>query len=391
MQTAFSRTLRVLNADRHAGAAVAIPSIAVLLSAWTVWCVRAEVTLREVTSVARLEVDRAIYPIQSPAAGRVSETWLAVGRKVRAGDLLVALDTSAERLQAGEEQARLAGLKPQVEALRRQIASEGEARGAEREASRVAAEEARANAQQAEAPASYNAQEQERLRQLRAEGLIPERDYQRGRAAAQQANFAAERERLAVRRIQQEQRTRESDRESRIRALEAEIVQLEGTMATSRAALERLENEIARRVVRAPADGTLGETAALRVGAVLREGDRVAALVPEGRLMVVAQFPPAAALGRIAPGQPAVLRLDAFPWLQYGPVAARVARVASEVRDGTVRVEMTVDAAHSPRVPLQHGLPGSVEVQVERVTPAALILRTAGRMMASARSAYGQP
>jgi membrane fusion protein (multidrug efflux system) len=278
-----------------------------------------------------------------------------------------------------------------VEALRRQIASEREARGAEQEASGVAAEEARANARQAEAPASYNAQEQERLRQLRAEGLIAERDYQRGRTAAQQANFAAEREHIAVRRIEQEQRTRESDRESRIRALEAEIVRLEGTMATSRAALGRLENEIARRVVRAPADGKLGETAALRVGAVLHEGDRVAALVPDGRLIVVAQFPPAAALGRIAPGQLAVLRLDGFPWLQYGPVKAQVARVASEVRDGTVRVEMAVDTSGSARVPLQHGLPGSVEVQVERVTPAALILRTAGRMMASSRSAYGQP
>lgn len=77
--------------------------------------------------------------------------------------------------------------------------------------------------------------------------------------------------------------------------------------------------------------------------------------------------------------------------MQYGPVPATVARVASEVRDGRVRVEMTVDPSRNPRVPLQHGLPGSVEVLVERVTPAALILRTAGRMMASSRSGYGQP
>jgi multidrug resistance efflux pump len=391
MPTAFSRTLRLLNADGYRGTALGILAVALLLGAWTAWCVRAQVTVREVSSTARLEVDRAVYPIQSPTAGRVAETWLAVGRQVHAGDLLVKLDTSAEQLQAGEERARLAALAPQVEALGRQIVSEQEARGAEQEASKVAAEEAAANARQAEAPASYNAIEQERLQQLHAEGLIPERDYQRGRATAQQSHFAAEREQIAVRRIQQEQRTRESDRESRIRALEAEIVRLEGAIATSRAAIVRLENEIERRVVRAPASGRLGETAALRVGAVLREGDQVAALVPDGRLIVVAQFPPAAALGRIAPGQSAVLRLDGFPWMQYGPVPATVARVASEVRDGRVRVEMTVDPSRNPRVPLQHGLPGSVEVLVERVTPAALILRTAGRMMASSRSGYGQP
>ena len=391
MQTAFSRTLRVLHADRHRGTALGISALAVLLAAWIAWCLLAQVTLREVSSMARLEVDRAVYPIQSPAAGRVTETRLAVGRQVRAGDLLVELDTSAERLQAGEERTRLAALEPQVEALRRQIASEQAAGGAEQEASQVATEEARANARQAEAPATYNAAEQERLQQLHAEGLIAERDYQRGRADAQQTHFTAEREQIAVRRIEQEQRTRESDRESRIRALETEIVRLEGAISTSRAAIERLENEIERRVVRAPASGRLGEAATLRVGAVLHEGDQVATLVPEGRLIVVAQFPPAAALGRIAPGQPAVLRLDGFPWMQYGPVTASVARVASEVRNGTVRVEMTVDAARNPRIALQHGLPGSVEVEVERVTPAALILRTAGRVASSSRSAYRQP
>ena len=391
MQTAFSRTLRVLKADSHRGSALGLVAIAVLLSVWTAWCLLAHVTLREVASSARVEVDRAVYPIQSPTAGRVTQTWLSVGSQVRAGDLLVKLDTSAEQLQAGEERTRLAALAPQVEALRRQIASEQGARGAEQEASKIAAEEARANARQAEVPASYNAIEQDRLQQLHAAGLIPERDYQRGRASAEQTHFTAEREQIAVRRIEQEQRTREGDRESRIRAFESEIVRLEGAMTTSRAAIQRLENEIERRAVRAPAAGRLGEAAALRAGTVLHEGEQVAALVPDGRLIVVAQFPPAAALGRIAVGQPAVLRLDGFPWMQYGPVSASVARVASEVRDGTVRVEMTVDAARNPRVPLQHGLPGSVEVQVERVTPAALILRTAGRMVAAPRSAYGQP
>ena len=36
-----------------------------------------------------------------------------------------------------------------------------------------------ANARQAETPAKFNAAEEERLRQLHAEGLISERDYQR--------------------------------------------------------------------------------------------------------------------------------------------------------------------------------------------------------------------
>jgi membrane fusion protein (multidrug efflux system) len=364
-----------------AGLAAAV----VILGGWAAWAGMARVTLYEVTPTARLEVDRAIYPIQAATAGRVTATYLQVGRVVRAGEVLVELDSSAERLQAAEERTRLAALEPQVESLRREIAAEEQARGEERQTARVAAEEARANASQAAAPAAYNAAEVERLQQLHAEGLIPEREYQRGRADAQQTKYSAEREQIAVRRVEQEQRTRDAERDSRIRALEAEIVRLEGQGKASRAAIERLENETERRTVRAPIAGRLGEASPLRIGAVLDEGDQVAAIVPEGRILVVAQFPPQAAMGRIASGQRAKVRLDGFPWTQYGTVAATVARVASEIRGGTVRVELTVDEGQQTRIPLQHGLPGSVEVTVERVTPAALILRTAGRLVAAPR------
>jgi membrane fusion protein (multidrug efflux system) len=75
------------------------------------------------------------------------------------------------------------------------------------------------------------------------------------------------------------------------------------------------------------------------------------------------------------------LRLDGFPWAQYGSLGATVSQVGSEVRGGRVRVELLLDAHSASRIPRQHGLPGSVEVQVESLSPAALALRAAGRMI----------
>jgi membrane fusion protein (multidrug efflux system) len=97
-------------------------------------------------------------------------------------------------------------------------------------------------------------------------------------------------------------------------------------------------------------------------------------------LKIMADFLPPAALGRIQPRQPARLRLEGFPWTQYGIVSATVASVANEVRDGQVRVELAVRSDAVPSIPLQHGLPGTVEVAVDHVSPAALILRAAGRL-----------
>ena len=47
------------------------------------------VTLYEVSSTARVELDAATYPIQSPLLGRVVETRLRVGQPVRQGEVLV--------------------------------------------------------------------------------------------------------------------------------------------------------------------------------------------------------------------------------------------------------------------------------------------------------------
>jgi membrane fusion protein (multidrug efflux system) len=153
-------------------------------------------------------------------------------------------------------------------------------------------------------------------------------------------------------------------------------------MTTAAATVERLAHEIERRRIRAPMAGRLREIAELRIGSVVREGDRLAAVVPWGELQVVADFLPPSALGRIRVGQSARLRLEGFPWTQYGSLAATVRRVASEVRNGRVRVELSLDPDHASPIPLQHGLPGSVEVQVERLAPATLVLRAAGKLLA---------
>lgn len=352
-----------------------------MLGGWVAWSAAARITLYEITGSARLEVDRAAYAVQAPVLGRVVETRLAVAREVAAGDVLVQLDASAEKLQLIQKRAELTSLGPELEALRTQVTALERARADERQASRVAADEARASARGAQAPARYTTEEEKRLTELRAAGLIAERDYQRGRAEAEQARANFDREQIAVHRLEQEQRTRESDRDAQLRRLFADITHLEGQIATVTAGIQVLQNEIERRAIRAPVAGVLAEAATLRAGAVLHEGDRIAAIVPHGRIHVVAQFPPPAALGRIAPGQRAQLRLDGFPWAQYGTVPATVTRVASEVRDGTVRVELAVDTTHPTRIPLQHGLPGSVEIAVERIAPGALALRNAGRML----------
>jgi len=388
MSTAFSRTLRSLQADSFRRTALGLALAVVLVGVWAAWSLLGRITLYEITDNARIEVDRAIYPLQSPVLGRVVFTQLVIGRQVQAGDLLVEVDAQPQQLQVREERTRLQALGPELNALRERLAAEEQARRDEQQAARVAGEGARAQQREAEATARFAQEEARRLAKMREGGLVPERDFERSQAEAQKYVAAAESYAIAVRRLEQEQRTRESDREAKLKSLQGESTRLQGQMTTLQASLARLEYEIERRRIRSPVAGVVAEAAILRVGAVVQEGEKLGAVVPEGRLAVVAQFPPPAALGRIRPGQKAKVRLHGFPWTQYGTLATTVARVAGEVREGTVRVELAVDSHQSTPIPLGHGLPGTVEVTVERISPAALAVRHAGRWLTAPRSAF---
>jgi multidrug resistance efflux pump len=359
---------------------------AALLSSWVTWFFLAGVALYEVSETARLEVDQAAHTVEAQVAGRVSATHLVLGREVQIGDVLVELDADTQRLQLKEEQTRLATLAPQLVVLRDVVTAEERARGEDWQAGRMALDQARARYREAASAAQLSDREAERMAHLHARKYIAELDFLRAGAEAEKRRAAADALRLEISRLEWDQRMRGSDRQASAERLKHEIAKLEEQMADAAAATERLEYEIEKRRIRAPVAGRLGEVANLRIGAVVREGDKLGAVVPPGTLKVVADFLPPSALGRIQPSQPARLRLEGFPWTQYGAISATVASVASEVRNGRVRVELAIRPDSASPIPLQHGLPGTVEVEVDRVSPATLVLRTAGLLLSTPRT-----
>ena len=70
----------------------------------------------------------------------------------------------------------------------------------------------------------------------------------------------------------------------------------------------------------------------------------------------------------------------------FGYVHAVVQTVASETREGHLRVELALDPSQSSPVALEHGLPGAVEVETERVAPAALLFRALGRTVTASNA-----
>ncbi len=381
MPSPFSRTIRSINAESSRLSTIALFVSAAILCGWALWFVAAHVAIYETSEAARLEVDSAAHPIEAAAAGRVIKTNLAIGREVQAGEVLVELESDSQRLQLIEEEARVAAVSAQLAALRDQTVAERQVQTETRAAAPVVLDEAKARYDEAVAIARAAAEEHKRLARLRAEGLVAELSVIKAKAEADKLQAAADSLKFAINRQDKDQRAKQSGQQAVVENLNRDAATLEGEIKTRAAIIERLKHEIELRVIRAPASGKLGETATLQPGQFVREGDKLGAVVPDGKLRAVAEFAPSAAMGRVQAGQQARLRLDGFAWTEYGQLKATVSRVAGEPRSGRIRVELAVNPESAPLIPSQHGLPGKVEIEIERVSPAELALRSVGKML----------
>ncbi len=382
MPAPYSRTTRALGQDTAVVAVLAWALAGTLLAAWTAWFFLGRVTVFEVSPRARLEVQQAAHPVSAQVPGRVLSTRLVLGQAVQAGEVLAELDASADTLRLAEESARLKALGDQQVALRQEIAARLQALPPDQRAALAALQGAQARTQEAAAALAHATDQERRLREEAAAGSVAAVDALQARAEMQK--LAAARDALAAeaRRLEASGQGHAAEQQAQTFGLQRALAALDGERAASSQAIARLQLDIARHRVRAPVAGTLGDVAPLHAGDVVGAGQKFATVVPAGELIAVADFEPKAVLGRVHPGQPAQLRLDGFPWTQFGSLPLTVSRVAGEIRDGRIRVEFSASGPWPSGIALQHGLPGAVEVSIARVAPAVLVLRASGQMLA---------
>lgn len=380
----FSRTTRALANDTSKYALLAWLLSVVLLAGWLIWFFFGKVTVYEISSKARLEVQQAPHAVASLIAGRIAQASVVLGQEVRAGEVLFQLDAGSDQLRLNEEESRLAAIPPRIDSLEREIALMERSKSDDLRAAQAAMESARFRTKEASAAVEFARDNERRLQEESKFGSVAKMEAWRARAEAQKLSASREALSSDVQRLESDAQARVREHQAAIENLHRTVGSLRSDMHTARATIARLQADIDKHSIRAPISGRLGEVLPVRAGAYVAEGQKLATVVPGGALVIVAEFDPSSVLGRVHSGQLSRMRLDGFPWAQYGAIDAKVSRVASEIRDGQVRVEFSVDPVSAPRAVMQHGLPGSIEVAIDRATPAVLVLRAAGQMMAVA-------
>lgn len=385
MAGSFEHTLRAAGQGGSRGGALALGLL--LLALWVAWLGWARVDVYAPALEARLEVARMPSRVAVQLGGKIVRSSCELDRWVQEGELLVELDSSVQRAELRHALTEVESLQLRIAAARSQIRAEQAKWAARGKLEQLAAEVAGHGLERARVDTS----EQQALvaitRSLRAEELVAERE-------SLGAETELERRLIQLRdassRIDQLRASQDYDAKAHVAAiaqLERQVEDLEAQEQVSVAAADIMRARIEQAVVTAPASGRLGNVALLRAGDVVQAGDVIATVIPDDEVRVVAEFAPAAALGRVRAGQPGRVKLAGFSWTEFGMLDASVLRIAAEPRAGTVRVELALRAGSALRVPLEHGLPGAVEICVGVASPWELLLRTLGASVAQPQPA----
>jgi len=381
----FERTLRSLNGYESGTRVLLVVLVMLGVGGLIIWAVVAEVPIVKVSSQARIEPHNAVYRIEPPSAGRVVRSVMNLDEEVKEGDILIEFDTRAERLELEQSKATVAALEQELGVIRQQIANKETETSATGKVDEVAIKEA--IEREAEiAPRHKLAQERAQLALKSPTGSISELEKLERATDVDALGFAKTAQSLAITRLKREQYVKGQTLTAQMLGLKREELRTTGQMRELKVQIQKLEYQIEKKHYRAPASGRLVDVAELGAGAFIADGQRVGTIVAnDADVRVRARFPKED-VGMIQPGQTAQLKLDGYPWTIYGTVPARVTRVGTEPGQqatpeaipNTVRVELDIEVPSDPRIQIRHGMTATVEVEIARVSPVALLMRSIG-------------
>jgi multidrug efflux pump subunit AcrA (membrane-fusion protein) len=339
--------------------------------------------------------------VQSKEDGRVAKILVKEGASVRRGAPIVQLykpelDTKIKELALRiGAQRRMLAAQQKLAALHARDRDLASARYAtDTQSTRQALDAAMGDTKGSESEAERRKARLTNLTELLNAGAIAETQFEDEVYEQLQAAERARRSRLQAETLEIELSKIHQTREHA--QLEADRLELSNRIGVeqtldSLAALERelaiAEAERAEATLVAPCDGFVEDLGVSHVGEVVARGETIAMLVPRQDEFLAEVRVPSRGIGLVHPGQSVRLKLDSYPYREYGSATGEVVRIPTDTTHDEAKRERLGqyvvlvrlkgrpnDGAGQP-VALRAGMTGAAEMIVRRERLIQVLLR----------------
>ena len=165
--------------------------------------------------------------------------------------------------------------------------------------------------------------------------------------------------------------------EEQYQKIEAEIVTLKAEIAESESQITSLGLQLKQRVFKSPVNGTIFELPIAEAGEVVKPGEMLVQIAPQGTSVVLRGEMPAPESGFVEVGMPVKLKFDAYPFQDYGVVEGRLKWISpnsklKETPQGAIEV-FEIEVALEP-TPLQN-LTQTISLTPGQTATAEILIR----------------
>ncbi len=172
-----------------------------------------------------------------------------------------------------------------------------------------------------------------------------------------------------------ESKTTALETQQKIQQLEIELSQLQAKIAESQIQLVSANARLQQKHLYAPVDGVVTSLNVKNIGEVLQAGQNIAEIAPKDAPLILLANLPTREAGFIKPGMIVQIKLDAYPYQNYGLVSGKVIEISADAKPDQqsgavyqVRVSLDRDYvnSNSGKVTFKSGQTANAEIVIRR-------------------------
>lgn len=171
-----------------------------------------------------------------------------------------------------------------------------------------------------------------------------------------------------------EAKTSALETQQKIQQLEIELSQLQSKVAESQIQLASAKERLQQKYLYAPVDGVISSLSVRNAGEVIQAGQSVAEVAPKDAPLILLANLPTREAGFIKAGMPVQIKLDAYPYQNYGLVTGKVIEISADAKP-----DQQFGAAYQVRVSLDrdyvNSKSGKVTFKAGQTANAEIIIR----------------